>query len=151
MSMSMLSCPDSQAEGGKAGAGSFDPSAKLRVDGERSRTIDRRSGSGSGRGQKAEHFSQLIGKVIDALTGGERLGEEEIERAWRRAAGEAAARHSRPVSFKKASLVVNVASSSWLYELTVRKREIVKTLESELKGKKIKELRFRIGDIKEAK
>ncbi len=99
----------------------------------------------------AEHFSQLIGKVIEALSGKERLGEEEIERAWRRAAGESAARRSRPVSFKKSILIVNVASSSWLYELTVKKREIVEVLEAELKGKRVKELRFRIGDIKETR
>lgn len=102
-------------------------------------------------GKGAEHFSQLINKVIEGLSGKERLGEEEIVSAWRKAAGNAAAGHSRPVSFKKASLVVNVASSSWLYELTVRKKEIMKILESELKGKKIKELRFRIGDIKDTK
>ena len=100
---------------------------------------------------RAEHFSQLIGRVIDALSGQERLGEEEIKAAWRRAAGEAPAKHSKPVSFKKGSLIVNVESSSWLYELTVRKKEIIKTLEAELKKKKIRELRFRIGDIKEAK
>lgn len=99
----------------------------------------------------AEHFSRLVGKVIEALSGKERLGEEEIASAWRKAAGDAAAGHSRPVSFKKASLVVNVASSGWLYELTVRKKEIMKALEAGLKGKKIKELRFRIGDIKDTK
>ena len=98
-----------------------------------------------------EHFSALIGSVIKNLTGKERLGAEEIGQAWEEAVGQAAAKHSRPVSFKKASLVVNIESSSWLYELTVRKKEIMKTLEIALKGKKINELRFRIGDIKEAK
>ncbi|MBU0605507.1 MAG: DUF721 domain-containing protein [Candidatus Omnitrophica bacterium] len=98
--------------------------------------------------RSTEHFSQLIGKVIEALSGKERLGEEEIEGAWRKAAGEAAARQSRPVSFKKSVLIVNVASSSWLYELTTKKRDIIKVLEAALKGKKVKELRFRIGDIK---
>ena len=99
----------------------------------------------------AQHFSDLIGGVIKNLTSKERLGAEEIGAAWQEAVGQAAAKHSRPVSFNKASLVVNIESSSWLYELTVRKKEIIKTLERELKGKKIKELRFRIGDIKEAK
>lgn len=99
----------------------------------------------------AEHFGDLIGSVIKSLTGKERLSAEEIGAAWQEAVGQAAAKHSRPVSFKKESLVVNIESSSWLYELTVRKKEILKTLERELKPKKIKELRFRIGDIKEAK
>jgi len=96
----------------------------------------------------AEHFSELIGNVIEGLSGKERLGKEEIEDAWRISAGEAAARHAKPVSFKKASLVIDVANSSWLYELSIRKQELVKSLELQLKGKKIKEIRFRIGDIK---
>ena len=97
----------------------------------------------------AEHLNQLIGNVINNLSGKGRLGEEEIECAWRAAVGGPTAKHSQPVSFKKGTLIVNVASSSWLYDLTVRKNEILKTLDKELKGKKIKELRFRIGDIKE--
>ncbi len=96
----------------------------------------------------AEHFSKLIGKVIDGLSGKERVGEEEIDEAWRNAAGDAAARHAKPVSFKKGSLVINVASSSWLYELSVRKKELMVSLEAQLKGRKIKELRFRIGQTK---
>ena len=104
-----------------------------------------------GKAGGAEHFSKLIGKVIGSLSGKERLGEEEINEAWRRSAGDAAARHTQPVSFKGASLVINVASSSWLYELSVRKKELLKSLESQLKGKKIKEIRLRIGAIKEIK
>ena len=96
----------------------------------------------------AEHFSDLIGNVIKNLTGRERLGAEEIGAAWEAAAGQAAAKHSRPVSFRRASLTVNITSSSWLYELTVRKKEILLALEKELGAKRIKELRFRIGDIK---
>ena len=99
----------------------------------------------------AEHFGDLVGSVIKNLSGKERLGAEEIAEAWQEAVGTAAAKHSIPVSFKKASLVVNVENSSWLYELTVQKKEIIKTLERELRGKKIKELRLRIGDIKEVK
>lgn len=133
--MYMSSCPDRRTERDSAEPGPF---------GAR-KTAD------SGRRRGAEPFSHLVGRVIEGLTGREKLGEEEIEAAWRHAAGEAAARHSKPVSFKKASLLVHVASSSWLYELTVRKKEIVRILESELKGKKVKELRFRIGDIKERK
>lgn len=98
-----------------------------------------------------EHFSDLVGSVINNMAGKGRLGAEEIASAWSSAAGAAAARHSRPVSFKKNSLIVNVESSSWLYELTVRKKEILQILEKELKGGKVKELRFRIGEIKEAK
>jgi predicted nucleic acid-binding Zn ribbon protein len=89
----------------------------------------------------------LVKKVIKGLGGEGRLTEEEIRRAWREAVGIDAARHSRPVSFKRSSVFVNVDRSSWLYELTVRKKEILAKLEAGLKGKRFKDIRFRIGEI----
>jgi hypothetical protein len=38
--------------------------------------------------------------------------------------------------------------SSWLYELTIQKKEILKKLSTELKSKKIKDITFRIGDLR---
>lgn len=99
----------------------------------------------------ARRLGDLLAGVIKNLAGQERLGEEEISWAWKEAAGKAAARHSRPVSFRRAVLIVNVENSSWLYELTVRRRRIIAALEAALEDKKIKDIRFRIGDIKEGK
>jgi len=77
-----------------------------------------------------------------------RLTEEEMARAWSRAAGKRGARHTRPVSFKRSVLTVNVDGSSWLYELTTKKREILKKFGPGIAGKAIKNIRFRIGEIK---
>jgi hypothetical protein len=41
-----------------------------------------------------------------------------------------------------------VDNSSWLFELTLKKRIILKKLQAGLEGKKLKDIRFRIGDIK---
>lgn len=90
----------------------------------------------------------LLKDVIKNLSGKDRLGAEEITEAWRSAAGEDAARHSKPVSLKKSTVVVNVDSSGWLYELTIKKKEILRKLEEVLKGKKVKDIRLRIGEIK---
>jgi len=96
---------------------------------------------------KANPLEKLLKGVIKDLSGKERFGEEEIVEAWEAAAGTAAAKHSKPVSFKNATVVVNVDRSGWLYELTVQKKEILKKLEARLKGKKIKDIRLRIGEI----
>lgn len=77
----------------------------------------------------------------------ELLTEEEMERRWRSAAGKKAARHSRPVSLKRGILRVNVSGSSWLYELTLKKKKIVGKLAGKMKGKAVKEIRFRIGEV----
>ena len=96
---------------------------------------------------KRNPLERLLRDAIKDLSGKERFGEEEIIGAWEAAVGKAAARHSKPVSFKKATIVVNVDRSGWLYELTVQKKEILKKLEERLQGKKIKDIRLRIGEI----
>jgi predicted nucleic acid-binding Zn ribbon protein len=98
--------------------------------------------------KKQKSIGDLIKDVIKDLGKTSRLSEEDMMGAWKDAAGEAAARHTRPVSFRKSSLIVNVDGSSWLYELTLKKKEILKKLEGRLKGKKLKDIRFRIGDTK---
>ena len=95
----------------------------------------------------ANPLSDLIKKAVRDLKGKGLFTEEEIREAWREAVGGDAARHSVPVSFKKTSIFVNVDRSSWLYELTIKKKEILKKLEERLVGKKFKDIRFRIGDI----
>lgn len=90
----------------------------------------------------------VLKDIIKAMGGKGRLSEEEVISAWKGAVGESAAKHSRPASFKKSILIVNVNESSWLYELTLKKKDILKKLEGIPKGKKIKDIRFRIGDTK---
>ena len=98
-------------------------------------------------GPKANPLEKLLKSAIKDLSGKERFSEEEIVGAWEAAVGKAAARHSKPVSFKKATVTVNVDRSGWLYELTVQKKEILKKLEERLGAKKIKDIRLRIGEI----
>lgn len=98
-------------------------------------------------GQEEKPLTDIVKKVIKGLGGQARPTEEEIRLAWQEAVGDEAAKHSRPVSFKKASIFVNVDRSSWLYELTTRKKQILEKLEARLKGKMFKDIRFRIGEI----
>lgn len=95
----------------------------------------------------ARSIGDIVGRVIKTLGGKGRLTAEEMARTWQDAVGEDAARHSRPVSFRRTSIIVNVDRSSWLYELTTRKREIVEKLKLNLGGRKIRDIRFRIGDV----
>ena len=97
----------------------------------------------------AKAFGRILQDVLKGMRA-RRPDEEEIGEAWRRSAGEAAAAHTRPVSFRKSLLVVHVDGSGWLYELSTRKRELIARLGADLKGKKkVKDIRFRIGDIRD--
>jgi len=90
----------------------------------------------------------LVKSIIGNFAGKEKLTEEEIRSAWSLVVGRKAAKHSRPRSFTESRLIVHVDDSSWLYELTTQKKRILNNLSSELKGKKLKEITFRIGDLK---
>ncbi len=97
---------------------------------------------------KEKSIENIVKDVIKDLSGRGRVSEEEVSGAWRAAAGEKAARHTKPISIKRSVLTVNVDASGWLYELTIKKKELLKALESKIRGKTLKGIRFRIGEIK---
>jgi predicted nucleic acid-binding Zn ribbon protein len=93
-------------------------------------------------------LGDVVKKVISDLESKEEKGEN-LAKIWEKAAGRKAAKHTKPVFIKKKRLVVNVSDSSWLYKLTMDKRELIEKLNHGLKSakKKIKELQFRVGEI----
>ena len=98
--------------------------------------------------KKHASMGDVVKGVLQEMGPKGRLTEEAMAEAWEGAAGKAAASHSRPVSFRQATLLVHVDGSGWLYELTLKKKEILKKLEDDFKGKKLKDIRFRIGEVK---
>ena len=90
----------------------------------------------------------IVKNIISDIGTKGRVSEEEIIDAWKASVGRRASGHARPTSLKKSRLVVNVDGSAWLYELTLKKKEVLKKLSGRLKDKDIKEIRFRIGEVK---
>lgn len=93
-------------------------------------------------------LGDVLKKIIGGITKKGGFTEEDVDAAWDSAVGEKAARHSKPRSLQGSRLIVNVDDSSWLYELTVRKKEILKKLGEILKSSKIKDITLRIGELK---
>ena len=93
-------------------------------------------------------IDSVLKDVIKNLSGKGRVSEEEVGEAWVKAAGEKAAGHTKPVSIKKSILTINVDNSGWLYELTIKKGKLLGKLDGKIRGKQLKGLRFRIGEIK---
>lgn len=90
----------------------------------------------------------VLKNIILSLCGKGKFTEEDLAAAWEAVVGEKAASHSRPRGFRGSRLVINVDDSSWLYELTIQKKEILKKLSSELKSGRLKDITFRIGEVK---
>jgi predicted nucleic acid-binding Zn ribbon protein len=93
-------------------------------------------------------LENVLKNIISGIAKKGGLTEEEVRSAWDGAVGEKAAKHSRPRTLKGSRLIVHIDDSSWLYELTVRKKEILKSLGEILKNNKIKDITLRIGELK---
>ena len=93
-------------------------------------------------------LKDIVKKIISGLE--EREAEEtDIVKIWERAVGKKASKQTKPVFLKSKRLIVTVSTSSWLYKLTLEKNKLIESINNDLKGKKkIKELQFRIGQVK---
>lgn len=97
--------------------------------------------------RRPERIDNIIKSIFNKLDKASSLTSDEITKIWREAAGKKASLHTKPESFRKKKLIINVDSSSWLYELTLKKNELLKGLKKRLGEDEIKELQFRIGEI----
>ena len=70
-----------------------------------------------------------------------------FEEAWLRAAGRQLGGQSRAGMVRRGTLEVTVGNSAALQELTFRKKQILAELSRLLPDEKIRDLRFRIGDM----
>ena len=69
-------------------------------------------------------------------------------KAWVQVVPEKERIYTKPVSFKKGTLLVIVENSTMLYKLTLEKRIILKKINEAYVGrKKVADIRFRIGNI----
>lgn len=66
---------------------------------------------------------------------------------WDTSVGEKISKISTAVSFKNGILFVEVSTSSWLYELTMLKPDILKKLNGALNKNTIKDIRFSVAKI----
>ena len=77
---------------------------------------------------------------------GRRLARNFVFRVWPRAVGEGISRAARPVSLKNNCLYVEVADSSWLYELEFRKQDLLARINEHMEDSRIDEIRFRLSN-----
>ena len=96
---------------------------------------------------KTSPISEVIQSVFTKLEGSANPFREDIESLWKELVGQDGFRHSRPVAIRKRILNVLVDNSSWMQELSMRKRGILKGLKRKLGRDRISEINFRIGEF----
>ena len=97
--------------------------------------------------KKPERIDSVVKSIIQKLDKQSNPTSDDMENIWKKVAGKKAFPHTKPASLRKKRLVINVDGSTWLYELTLRKDELLTGLKKRLGEDKIKELQFRIGEL----
>lgn len=85
----------------------------------------------------------IIGKIEKQGPG----KKKEILNTWQDIVGEKASSHTRPVGIRRKVLTIEADSSTWLYELNLKKKAILKDMNKRLPQHKIEDIRFRMGNI----
>ena len=88
-----------------------------------------------------EHIKHTLQGVIENI--GKRQGSNNVTtfKLFMKSLAKGARKHVKCSSVRQGVLVVNVDSSAWLYQLNLKKEEILKNMD-------LKDIRFRIGEVK---
>lgn len=101
----------------------------------------------SGRKTGAVPVSQILQSVFAEFEKNKNFTREDIQKKWAEIAGTSAAKHSRPVVYRKNILTIHTDSPAWMHDLTLRKRSILKQLKRVFGKDRIAEIQIKIGDV----
>jgi len=102
------------------------------------------------RRSRTGHLGDVAGNLIKKWEKSPAKKGSNVLEAWVEAVEEKALGHAKPVAYKKGIITVIAETPSWLYKLTMEKRDIIKRFNESYKGrKKATEIRFRIGKVEE--
>jgi predicted nucleic acid-binding Zn ribbon protein len=94
------------------------------------------------------HVRGIVDSLLRKWESGTLKKGNAVWSAWSAAVTEEDRGHARPVSLKNGTLMVIAENSSWLYKLTMEKKNILEKFNANYEGrKKAKDIRFRIGDL----
>ncbi|MBN1405878.1 MAG: DUF721 domain-containing protein [Candidatus Omnitrophica bacterium] len=96
-----------------------------------------------------EHIGSALKGLFEEMHRANEAGltKEAVVSAWVAAAGKKAAKHSSPAQLKGKTLLVNVDSSVWIYQLRLQEKEIVKKMNRLITTKEVEKIKFRSAEI----
>jgi len=99
--------------------------------------------------KEASSIKAVLSSIILEMSGEKKHKIDTVKDAWKQVLTGKENAHARPVALKSKRLIVNIDSSAWMYELSLKKQEIHKKLNEKLSSNKISinEIIFRIGEI----
>jgi len=94
----------------------------------------------------ASSLAAALQVLLDERGIGARIRQLWVLPRWAEAVGPGIAEHTRPITVRKGTLVVNVDSSGWLTQLTMLQKDIVDRINQQAGATPIKNVRFRLGE-----
>ena len=94
-----------------------------------------------------QRASELLSRLMARRGYAQLLASDELTAIWREVAGDKLANQSRCGNLKGGVLAILVASSTVMHELTFQKAKFIRQINRRLGGKKVKDLRCRVGAL----
>lgn len=93
---------------------------------------------------------EVLGRVFSRRGISKKMKEMSVLGLWKEVVGKKIDRHTYPLSLKNGKLFVRVDNSGWLVQLTYLKDKIIAEFNEKEGGKPIKDIYFRLGEIKKS-
>lgn len=90
----------------------------------------------------------MLAQLITARGYGRIQANAQLAEVWKAAVGTALAPHTRPFRLRRGVLEISVSNSTVIQELNFEKQRILADLQARSANLGIRDLRFRIGDVK---
>jgi predicted nucleic acid-binding Zn ribbon protein len=97
--------------------------------------------------RRPKKISDVVAQLLTKRGYGRVAANETLAEAWATAAGSRLAAASRPGKVSRGTLEVTVTNSTTMQEFTFQKQQILAELGRTLPDAKIRNLRFRVGQI----
>lgn len=90
-------------------------------------------------------IKELINEFFKERKSAGKSLESRIMDEWESLIPEKAIKHTKPITIKSKVLLIAVSNSAWLHQLTLKKIELLKTIQEKLNTQDIIDIRFKIG------
>jgi predicted nucleic acid-binding Zn ribbon protein len=97
--------------------------------------------------RRPKAIRDVLAQLLNKRGYGRIAASEKLAEAWTAAAGESLAAASRPGKLSRGTLEITVTNSTIMQEFTFHKHQILAELGRTLPDAKIRNLRFRVGQI----
>lgn len=95
----------------------------------------------------AEPIGEVLKGVVEKLNQAKKKDIFKIISVWPAVVGKEFARHTKPASLRKGTLMVFVDESAWLYQATLQKEKLFQALQKKIAAHQVRNIQFRIGKI----